>query len=105
MQWHKQETISTTQKVKHAWVHELSSMLSSLRTTPNAATQETPFFLVHGAEVVLPVEITHEAPRISNYDEATSTEALQDEVDALDEARDVALAMSTQYQQNLQKLS
>jgi hypothetical protein len=32
---------------------------------------------------------------------ATSTEALQDDVDALDEARDVALARATQYQQNL----
>jgi hypothetical protein len=76
-------------------------VLWSLRTTPNAATQETPFFLVHGAEVVLPVEITHEAPRIVAYDETTSTEALQDDVDALEEARDVALAGSMQYQQSL----
>jgi hypothetical protein len=76
-------------------------VLWSLRTTPNAATQETPFFLVHGAEAVLPVEITHEAPRIAAYDETTSTEALQDDIDALDEARDVALTRATQYQQNL----
>jgi hypothetical protein len=76
-------------------------MLWSLRTTPNAATQETTFFLVHGAEAVLPVEITHEAPKITAYDEATSTEALQDDVDALDEARYVALARATEYQQNL----
>jgi hypothetical protein len=53
-------------------------------------------FLVHGAEAVLPVEITHEAPRIVAYNETTSTEALQDDVDALDEARDVALARATQ---------
>jgi hypothetical protein len=66
------------------------------------ATQETSFFLVHGAEVVLLVEITHDAPRISTYNETTSTEALQDDVDALDKARDAALARSTQYQQNLQ---
>jgi hypothetical protein len=46
---------------------------------------------------VLPVEITHEAPRIAAYDEATSTKALHDNVDALDEARDVALARATQY--------
>jgi hypothetical protein len=49
---------------------------------------------------VLPVKITHEAPRIAAYDEITSTEALQDDVNALDEARDVALARATQYQQN-----
>jgi hypothetical protein len=35
------------------------------------ATQETPFFLVHGAEAVLPVEITHEAPRIAAYEETS----------------------------------
>jgi hypothetical protein len=66
------------------------------------ATQEMPFFLVHGAEAVLPVEITHEAPRIASYDETTSTEALQDNINALDEASDVALARATQYQQSLQ---
>jgi hypothetical protein len=76
-------------------------VLWSLRTTPNAATQEMPFFLVHGGEVVLPVEITHEAPRISTYDEIASTEAIQDDVDALDEARDIVLSRSMQYQQNL----
>jgi hypothetical protein len=76
-------------------------VLWSLRTTHNATTQETPFFLGHGAEAVLPVEITHEAPRIAAYNKTTSTEALQDDVDALDEARDVALARATQYQQSL----
>jgi hypothetical protein len=50
---------------------------------------------------MLPVEITHEAARIAAYDETTSTEALHDDVDALDEARDVALTKATQYQQSL----
>jgi hypothetical protein len=98
----KKRLLAPLEKAKHAWVDELPSVLWSLRITPNAATQETPFFLVHGAEAVLPVEITHEAPRIVAYDETTSTEALQDDVDALDEARDVALARATQYQQSLQ---
>jgi hypothetical protein len=97
----KKRLLAPLEKAKHAWVIELPSVLWSLRTTPNAATQETTFFLVHGAEVVLPVKITHEAPRITAYDETTSTEALQDDVDALDEARDVVLARATQYQQSL----
>jgi hypothetical protein len=50
---------------------------------------------------VLPVEITYEAPRIAAYDKTTSTEALQDDVDVLDEARDVALSRAMQYQQSL----
>jgi transposase InsO family protein len=97
----KKRLLVPLEKAKHAWVDELPSVLWSLRTTPNAATQETPFFLVHGAQAVLPVEITHEAPKIATYDESSSNEALQDDVDALDEARDIALARATQYQQNL----
>jgi hypothetical protein len=98
----KKRLLAPLEKAKHAWVDELPSVLWSLRTMPNAATQETPFFLVHGAEAVLPVKITHEAPRIAAYDKTTSTEALQDNIDALDEAREVALAGATQYQQSLQ---
>jgi transposase InsO family protein len=97
----KKRLLAHLEKAKHAWVDELPFVLRSLRTTPNTATQEMPFFLVHGTEAILPVEITHEAPRIAANDETTSTEALQDDVDALDEARDVALARATQYQQNL----
>jgi hypothetical protein len=47
---------------------------------------------------VIPVEFTEEALRIATYNESTSNEALQDDVDALHEARDVALARSMQYQ-------
>jgi transposase InsO family protein len=94
----KKRLLAPLEKAKHAWVDKLPSVLWSLRTTPNTATQETPFFLVHGAEAVLQVEITHEALRIAAYDETTSTKVLQDDVDALNEARDVALARATQYQ-------
>jgi hypothetical protein len=43
---------------------------------------------------VLPVKITHEAPRVTAYDEVTSTEALKNDVDALDEARDKSTGKS-----------
>jgi hypothetical protein len=97
----KKRLMAPLEKAKHAWVDELPSVLLSLRTNPNAATQETPFFLVHGAEAMLPVEITHEAPKIATYDETASNEALQDDIDALGKARDVALARAVQYQQSL----
>ncbi|KAK1692121.1 hypothetical protein QYE76_008818 [Lolium multiflorum] len=63
--------------------------------------QETPFFLVHGAEAVLPIEIEHNSPRVVEYDEETSRKALEDDVDALDEARDEVLSRVTKYQQDL----
>jgi hypothetical protein len=37
----KKRLLAPLEKAKHAWVDELPSVLWSLRTTPNAATQET----------------------------------------------------------------
>jgi hypothetical protein len=39
------------------WVKELPSVLWSLRTTPNRSVGFTPFFLVYGAEAMLPTDI------------------------------------------------
>jgi hypothetical protein len=46
------------------WVEELPSVLWSLRTIPNLSVGFTPFFLVYGAEVVLPTDIEFDAPRV-----------------------------------------
>jgi hypothetical protein len=88
------------EKAQHTWVDELPNVLWSIWTTRNTATQETPFFLVHGAKAV-PIEIEHNSPRVAEYDEETSRKALEDDVDALDEARDEVLSRVTTYQQNL----
>jgi hypothetical protein len=65
---------------RNAWVDELPSELRSLRTTPNAGTQETLVFLVHDTEAVLPVELAHESPRVAEYDEEASQKLLEDDV-------------------------
>jgi hypothetical protein len=59
----------------------------SLRTTPSRATEFTPFFLVHGAEAVLPTDLEYGSPRVRGYDEDTNQRAGEDSLDQLDEAR------------------
>ena len=39
------------------WVEELPTVLWAVRTIANRATGETLFFLVYGAEAVLPPEV------------------------------------------------
>jgi len=44
------------------WLDSLQSVLWSIRTTATKPTGETPFFLVYGAEAVLPTELKHGSP-------------------------------------------
>jgi hypothetical protein len=75
----------------------------SLRTTPSGATGFTPFFLVYGAEDILPTDLEYRSPRVRSYDEGTNQRAREDSLDQLDEARTVALMHSARYQQALRR--
>ena len=44
---------------------------------------------MHGAEALLPAELLYQSPRVVAYSEAESNIALEDDMDALDEARDI----------------
>jgi hypothetical protein len=60
-----------------------------------------PFFLLFGAEAILPSNVLYCAPRVVAYVEEDAQKALEDARDLLDEAQDVALARSAVYQQSL----
>jgi hypothetical protein len=83
------------------WLQELPAVVWSLRTSPSRATGFTPFFLVHGAEAVLPTDLEYGSPRVQGYDEDTNQRARKDSLDQLDEACLVALMHSARYQQSL----
>jgi transposase InsO family protein len=88
-------------KFRARWVTELPSVLWSLRTTPSRATGFTPFFMVHGSEVVLPTDIDYGSPQVRAYTEEGNQVVPEDAIDQLDEARDVALLRSDKYKQAL----
>ena len=45
------------------WIDELPSVLWGIRTTPNRSTGFTPFFMVYGAEAIMPTDLEHEIGR------------------------------------------
>ena len=91
------------QRTPGCWVEELPSVLWSINTTPNRSTGYTPFFMVYGAEAVLPSDIRHDSPRVAAYAQAENEQAHQDALDLVDEQRDGAAAPSASYQQVLRR--
>jgi hypothetical protein len=84
----KPRLVKPLERSAGCWVEELPSVLWSLRTTPNRSVGFTPFFLVYGAEAVLPMDIEFNAPRIVQYMEKQAKEAREDSIDLLEEARE-----------------
>ena len=85
------------------WLAELPSVIWSLRNTPSRATGFTPFFLVYGAEAILPTDLEYGSPRLQAYNEQSNHTTREDALDQLEEARDVALLHSAKYQQALRR--
>jgi hypothetical protein len=54
--------------------------------------------MVHGSEAVLPTDIDYGSPRVQAYTEEGNQVTLEDAIDHLDEARDVALLRCAKYQ-------
>ena len=55
--------------------------------------------MVYGAEAILPCDIIHDSPRVRMYEEQEAKLDRQDDLDGLEEERDVARARSAFYQQ------
>jgi hypothetical protein len=49
------------------WAVEVPSVLWSLRTMPNRLTNVMPFFMVYGAEAMLPTDLQYGSPKVQAY--------------------------------------
>nr|ABA91954.2 retrotransposon protein, putative, unclassified [Oryza sativa Japonica Group] len=99
----KTKTFNILKKHGDSWIEELPAVLWANRTTPSQATGETPFFLVYGAEAVLPSELTLRSPRATMYCEADQNQLRRDDLDYLKERRRRAALRAARYQQSLRR--
>lgn len=81
----KTRNFDTLHKHGSRRIEELRVVLWSLRTTPNRATGQTPFALVCGAEIVIPMELIYGSPRVLAYDEAVKDQHRHDGAVLLEE--------------------
>nr|XP_020191806.1 uncharacterized protein LOC109777599 [Aegilops tauschii subsp. strangulata] len=85
------------------WLDELPSMLWSMSTTLTKSTGKTPFFLVYGAEAILPSELKHGSPRVLAFDEARRDDSWEADLVLLKEACRQAALRAARYQQALRR--
>jgi hypothetical protein len=85
------------------WLDNLQSILWSIRTTTTKPTGETPFFLVYGAEAVLPTDIKFGSPRVLAFDKIRQEDLIKDRLLLLEEARCQAALLAARYQQGLRR--
>ncbi|XP_042455876.1 uncharacterized protein LOC122040581 [Zingiber officinale] len=85
-----------------SWVDELPSVLWAFRTTPKEGIEATPFHLVYGSEVVVPVEVSVESDRIQHYSEGNAEQRLL-ELDLVDEVRVKAAVCLKAYRKRMRQ--
>src|SRR6266511_1190649 len=71
------------------WAKEPPLVLWAIRTSPIRATGKSLFFLTYGSEAVLPTELEFGSPRVQNFNEKKSEDSRLEDLDQLEEARDI----------------
>ena len=76
---------------------ELLHILWAYRTTCKVTIGATPFLLAYGAEVVVPLEVTHVSPQIEAFEVEKNEDGLRLALDLIDEIRDEANARNVKH--------
>ena len=79
----------------------LPEVLWAYRTTRKSVTRETLFALAFGTEVVAPVEVGLESPRVKFVNTKRNEETLRLNLDLLEEKREQALKRVEDYQRKI----
>lgn len=85
------------------WHNEFQSVLWSIRTTATKPTGETQFFLIYGAEAVLPHEVGHRSTRVLAFDETQQDARRGMDLVLGEERRREAALWVARYQQVLRR--
>ena len=94
----KTRTYNELKKYGTSRIDELPTVVWANRTTPSRATGEMPFFLVYGAESVLPAEVILGSPQVLTYQEEDQDQQHQQDVLYLEEIWCRAALRAAHYQ-------
>jgi transposase InsO family protein len=99
----KTHTYDGLKKNGKKWIDKLPCTIWGNRTSPNRATGETPFFMVYGAEAILPPEVTMGSLGVKTYDEAMQDQLRREDIDLVDERMWQSTIKNARYHQALKR--
>ncbi|GKD31245.1 reverse transcriptase domain-containing protein [Tanacetum coccineum] len=85
------------------WMEEISHVLWAYRTMIKSSNGDTPFSLTYGTEEVIPVEIGMPTLRIAEVDMVQNNEALEINLDHLEERREQAAIREAKSKAKMEK--
>ncbi|XP_060211917.1 uncharacterized protein LOC132639488 [Lycium barbarum] len=88
---------------KGRWKEILPEVLWAYKTTSKSSTDETPFFLVYGAEALIPIEVGEPSLRFQYAIEESNEEAIAVKIDLMEELREAALVYLAAQKQRMDR--
>ena len=88
---------------KGKWVEELPHVLWTYQTTPRRSTGETPFSMIYGAEIVIPLEIGFLTLRMSFFTPSNNDGLLEKSLDLVEEQKENVMVQLAYYQHKLKQ--
>jgi transposase InsO family protein len=99
----KTRTYDGLKKHSKRWIDELPCTLWRNRTSPSRATGEMSFFMVYGAEAVLPPEVTMGSLCVQAYNEDVQDQLRREDIHLVDERRWQSAIKNAWYRQALKR--
>jgi len=93
----KKRLYTENDKAPGRWMKELPAVVWGLRTQPSWNTGVSPYFMVYGAEVVLPFDIAFGSPRVEHFDQSSADLARELEINCTEERRLASCLRTAKY--------
>jgi len=79
------------------WMNELPTVILGLRTQPSWNMGVSPYFMVYGAEALLPSDVAFGSPRVEHFDQSSADHARELEINYIEEKQLASYLRTTKY--------
>jgi len=93
----KKRLYTENDKAPGRWMRELPAVVWGLRTQPSRNTGVSPYFMVYGAEAVLPSDVAFRSPRVEHFNQSSVDLARELEINSTEERRLTSYLRTTKY--------